>query len=152
MELREPVIITPQLLPGVAVRQGQDESAEVAFISIDYSKQAGSEGRTRYTYHIDLPSGESYSDSDLSSGAQGGDLQSGLEDLLSFLGGAGECYGYNLRQNPGFLEDIEAWAKLESGFPLNVAEWAYQVSDELDMLRLDLEEMDGTMDELAIVE
>lgn len=138
MELRHPVIITPRLQPGVCVRQGD----EIAFVSIGYSKQPGDEGRTRYEYHIDLPGGESYSASDLQSGAMGGDLQSGLESLLDFLSNAAEEYGGCMRRNQPY----------DGSFPANVAEWAYQVSDQLDMLRMDLEEMDGTLGELAIVE
>lgn len=141
MELRNPVIITPRLQAGVAIRQGE----EIAFVSIDYSKRNGDSGRTRYVYTIDMPDGQTYSGSDLQSGCQGGSLQEGLESLLAFLSGAGEAYSAAMRNR-----DLDDWDS--SYFPLNVAEWAYQVSDEIDMLRLDLAEMDGTMDELAIRE
>jgi hypothetical protein len=121
--LRPPTIITPRLLPGVRIGD--------VFVSIEYSRRPGSEGRTRYTYHVDLPAGE-VTGYDLQSGAGGGTLQEGLENLLCFLEAAAESYSYRLRTGrQGENEDL---------FPPPVVEWAYQHSDEIAMTRLELEE------------
>lgn len=120
MILQSPICITARLLPGVKI--------DNAFVSISYSKRAGSEGRTRYRWHIGLPEGE-YTGDDLQSGCQGGSLQEGLESLLCFLGACGESWRYS---GPG-----EENADL---FPQPVAEWAAQNADELTMLEYELQE------------
>jgi len=124
MILNSPIEISPRLLP--CVRIGN------AIISITYSDKSDREGRTVYEYFIDTPEWEHTNDNDLKSGCQGGSLQSGLESLLSFLAACGESYGY--RQRTGHEGENE------SLFPPNVAEWAYQNSDELGMLSIQLEE------------
>jgi hypothetical protein len=131
MLIHEPCMITSRLLPGIKVGGG--------FISIEYSKRAGDEGRTRYQYHIDLPNGEEHTGDDLQSGCQGGSLQEGLASLLSFLSACGESYGYSLRTGrEGENTDL---------FPANVAEWAYQNSDELSSLSCDFEETPDLIEE-----
>lgn len=129
MTLNSPVIITPRLLPGVQVGK--------AFVSIEYLKRAGREGRTRYLWHIDLENGQEFSGDDLQSGCGGGSLQSGLESLLSFLSAAGEAYRYDMSHKRD-SEDSNA-----SMFPSPVSEWAYQNSDELSMLALELQETEN---------
>ena len=108
-----PIEITSRLLFGVRI--GHTE------ISITYATLQGKEGRERYRYYID--GGDvSYTSDDLQSGCQGGNLQEGLESLLSFLGACAEG---------GENADL---------FPPDVAEWAKSNSDEISMLAVELEE------------
>lgn len=123
MELRHPVIITARLEPGVKIGK--------TFVSIRYSNKRGEGSRTRYHYTIDIGR-KSYSGDDLQSGSGGGGLQDGLETLLSFLEAAAESYSYRMRTGrSGENEDL---------FEPKVVEWAYQNSDEIGMLRTELEE------------
>lgn len=87
------------------------------------------EGRTVYGCFIDLPDGSEHEVTDLRSGCQGGGLQRGFEDLLSFLSAAGESFAYagHDGENSGL-------------FPRPVTEWAAENRDELSMLLCDLEE------------
>jgi len=132
MQLKRPVIITSRLLPGVIVGG--------AFVSIEYAKRPGRDGRTRYQYHIDLPESErgerlSLSADDMQSGCQGGSLQEGLTSLLSFLSACGESLSYATRtEEPGENADL---------FPAVLAQWAAQNSDELGALACELEEREG---------
>lgn len=58
-----------------------------------------------------------------------------LATLLTFLGAAAESYSYRQRTGRnGENEDL---------FPAPVVEWAYQNSDELSMLAMELEETPG---------
>lgn len=125
MELHHPVIITSRLEPGVKVGK--------AFVSIAYAKRPGERGRTRFRYHIDIGK-KSYTGDDLQSGMGSASLQGGLESLLAYLGAAGESYAYRLRRGgkeKGENEDL---------FEPKVVEWAYQHSDEISMLQMELEE------------
>ena len=110
MNLKNPIIITPRLLPGVQIGK--------AFVSIEYAKQPGAQGRTRFLWHIDIDK-KSFTGNDLQSGCQGGNLQEGLESLLSFLSAA--PYDAAL-------------------FTLPVSEWARENSDEISMLAMEIEE------------
>ena len=124
MELHHPFVITPRLEPGLKI--------DKVFISIRYSNRRGEGGRTRYHYSIDGIGRKSYTGDDLQSGAGGGGLQDGLETLLSFLEAAAESYGYRMRTGrAGENEDL---------FQPKVVEWAYQNSDEISMLRTEIEE------------
>jgi len=124
----EPFIITPRLLCGLRVGNG--------FISIDFSRRPGRDGRTRYQYHIDVGT-QSHSADDLQSGCNGGSLQQGMASLLAFLGAAAESYHYAM-SNPG---KRDPFFETESDmFPSWVNEWAYQHDDEISMLRYQLEE------------
>ena len=123
MKINPPFIITPRLLPGLKIGDG--------FISLEYDGESG--GRTRYRHHIDIKAGE-FSDNDLKSGVGGGDLQEGFRSLLSFLGAAIESYRYRkcvYTNNPDDNMTL---------FPKEVVEWAYQHSDTLQMLELEIEE------------
>jgi hypothetical protein len=104
-----------------------------SYISIE---EAGStsDGHTRYRYYIDTPTFE-HSGSDLKSGVGNGTLQIGLASLLSFLCACAEGYNSALRTR----------RQNDNGdlFPLQVAEWAYQNSDELAMLGCELDETPG---------
>jgi hypothetical protein len=86
-----------------------------AWISIEYSENPGREGRTRYRYQIVLPGGKEETGEDLESGVTGGNLQQGLESLLCFL------------SDP-------------ASFSPAVRKWARQYSDEIEMIRLEVEE------------
>jgi len=123
MELREPVIITPRLLPGVKIGD--------AFLSIEYAGESP-DGRTVYRYHVDFSGGAAYGNSDLRSGCQGGDLRDGLESLLVFLSAAGAARQYTERTGDA--------AENSDLFPAEVVEWAAQNSDEIGMLAMEVEE------------
>ena len=133
MELHQPVMITSRLLPGLKIGEGS--------ISIEYDRQASSEiGRIRYRYYIDLPDFE-YVDNDLQSGCQGGNLQSGLSSLLSFLSACGESYRYEMSGISPFTWKYSIGESDNNDmFPKQIAEWCYQNSDELSLLACELEE------------
>jgi hypothetical protein len=120
MKLHAPFIITARLMAGLKIGGG--------YISMGQG-QRNSEGRTQYGVFIDLPDGSEHEITDLRSGCQGGDLQEGFASLLSFLGAAGESYGYKGMDGEN--------SKL---FPEPVTEWAYQNSDEISMLGIEIEE------------
>lgn len=126
MKLHAPFIITPRLMAGLHVGD--------AFISMG-TGQRNAEGRTQYGCFIDLPDGTEHEVTDLRSGCQGGSLQSGFASLLSFLTACAESYSYAMRRNKPLSET-------ENGdlFPPAVAEWAYQFSDELSMLGMEIKE------------
>lgn len=115
MRLRSPFLISSRLLPGLKIGNG--------WIQLEYSKRDGRDGRTRYQWTIDLPSGE-FTGGDLQSGCQGGTLQEGFESLLSFLSAASYDDGM---------------------FPEQINEWARQNSDELSMLAIEIEESEADL-------
>jgi hypothetical protein len=106
-----------------------------AFISMGVGPR-NSEGRTAYGCFIDLPDGSEHEVTDLRSGCQGGDLQSGFASLLSFLGAAAESYAYK-----GMKGENSAL------FPEAVTQWAYENSDEITMLGLEIEETPELIEE-----
>lgn len=122
MTLNSPFCISPRLLPAVKIGN--------AFVSIQFDGQT-SDGRARYRFFIDVD-GQSYEDNELHSGVGGGSLQSGMENLLAFLGAAAESYRYSMTY-PGKGENLDL-------FPSWVNEWAYMNSDEISMVQLELEE------------
>jgi len=122
MRIASPCEITSRLLPGLRVADGT--------ISIEYAG-SDADGRTRYRWYLDIPAGE-FSGDDLKSGCQGGNLQSGLESLISFLSACGEALAYS--DHSGHESEN---ADL---FPRYVAEWAAYNRDELSIAALELEE------------
>lgn len=122
-------MITPRLMPGVAIGK--------AFVSIEYAGTTH-DGRTKYRYHIDIGK-KSYSGTDLASGVGGGSLQEGLSSLLSFLSAAGESYGHRMRTGRK--------GENEGLFKKPVVEWAYQHSDEISILGMEIEETKGLIRE-----
>lgn len=120
MTLNPPFKISSRLLPAL----------EVGGATIQLEICGGThDGSTRYRWTIDLPDGSEHSGTDLKSGCGGGDLQSGFESLLNFLGAAAESWRY--RGTEGENSDL---------FPQPVVEWAAQNSDELSMLACEIEE------------
>lgn len=122
MQLTAPIIITPRLMAGVQI--GSD------FVSIEYGAITSS-GRMSYRYYLDVD-GKEYTGTDLKSGVGNWSIQDGLESLLSFLSAAAESYHYN---GNSMKEDSNT-----DLFPEWVCQWAYQHSDEIDMLALELQE------------
>ena len=125
MKLHAPFIITPRLMPGVQIGN--------AFISLGNGPR-NSEGRTEYGCFIDLP-GYSHEVTDLRSGCQGGDITEGMASLLSFLGAAADSYRCAGCDWDRITEDDNATL-----FPREVVEWAYQNSDEIYMIQMEIEE------------
>lgn len=126
MKLNPPFIITPRLMAGLQIGN--------AFISMGQGPR-NADGRTVYGCFIDLPDETEHEITDLRSGCQGGDLQAGFVSLLAFLGAAAESYRYRKCDWANIGEDDNA-----SLFPRAVTEWAYQISDEIELLRHDIEE------------
>lgn len=122
MKLTSPVIITARLLPGVRIGD--------AFVSITFGKER--EGRVQYLSYIDMADGKEYEITDHYSGVGGGSLQEGLSSLLSFLTAAAEAYSHKMRTGHA-SDNIDI-------FPVWITKWAYQHSDEIDMLAFELEE------------
>src|SRR5262249_32120754 len=98
MILHPPFIITSRLMAGITVGGG--------YLSIGYS-HVNSQGRIVYDVWIDLPDGQEFHVTDPKSGCGGGDLQGGMESLLSFLSAAAESYAFRLRTGrEGENEDL----------------------------------------------
>ncbi len=125
MILTNPVVITSRLLPGVNVGDAE--------ISIEYHDQ-DREGRTIYRYYLDSPEIE-YEGNDLESGCQGGNLQEGLESLLSFMGQKGESWKYFPKPQSDDL------------FPPDIMEFCSNNADEIAMLQCKLEETSNLIEE-----
>lgn len=123
MTLTGPFIISARLMPAVKIG---DATISIEYLSIT------SENRTRYRYHIDMPDAKSFTGSDLKSGVGGGSLQEGMCSLLSFLDACAESYP------DGDNADL---------FPKRIAEWAQQNSDEIGMLRCEIEEQKDLINE-----
>lgn len=123
MRLNPPFEISSRLMPSLRIGG--------AVISLGDGPR-NREGRTEYGCFIDLPDGSEHEIKSLRSGCQGGSVQQGFASLLSFLSAAAESYAYRLRTGrQGENEDL---------FEPVIVEWAYQNSDELSMLALEIEE------------
>ena len=124
MKLSSPFLISARLLPAIKIGE--------SFVSLKH-RGTTSEGRDVYIYYIDTPEFE-YEGDDLKTGCQGGQYQEAMKSLLSFLSAAAESYSYQMQ--------TREWGEGENAdlFPPNVMEWAYQYSDEIQMLSLELEE------------
>lgn len=119
MTLREPFFISSRLLPSVRVGD--------ATVGIEYAAKPP-RGRVTYRYVLDFADGTEYTAEDIQSGTQGGTLREGMESLLSFLCACGES------SRPGYAGEN---ADL---FPLAVAEWCHQNSDEIWSAKVWIEE------------
>ena len=121
MILTGPFVITPRLLPGVRIGG--------AWVQLERTRDVGAYGKPVHRWTIDLPDGSEHTGEDLC-GREG--LQGMFGSLLAFLGACADGYGYTLRTG----RESESVAL----FPSAVAEWAYQHSDEIDSLRVEIEE------------
>lgn len=126
MTLHPPFCISARLMPGLKVGG--------AYISLGNGPR-NAENRTQYQCFIDLPDGTEHEITDLASGCGGGTVQGGFESLLTFLGAAAESYKYN---------DCD-WSKIDREdnatlFPQPVTEWAYENSDEISVLEIEISE------------
>lgn len=134
MEVSYPCVITHRLRCGVRINDSE--------ISIDIGNWTD-DGRISYRYWLDLKlDGKriEFYEEDIQSGVGGGSLQEGLQALLSFLGACGESYAYAMRHN-GKLADTDNG----NLFPADVAEWSYINSDELAIIRCELEETENAI-------
>lgn len=124
MQLNEPFKITPRLLPGLRIGD--------AWLHLEWAKRPGDGGRMRYQWTIDLEDGSEFTGDDLQTGAGGGTLQDGFSSLLGFLGAAADSYAYQMRTGrAGETMDL---------FPAPVVEWAYQNSEEITLLEMEIED------------
>lgn len=114
MKLKQPFQISPRLLPALNIGG--------ALVQLETLPARSSDNRTVYRWTIDLPGGAEFTGSDLRSGCGGGSLQSGFQDLLTFLGAFAEG---------GENADL---------FPEGLREWAESAADEIACLRCELEE------------
>jgi hypothetical protein len=134
MLLKNPVIITPRLLPGVKVGD--------AFLSIEYDGITR-DNRDRYKIYLDAPN-LTHEDSELQSGCGGGTLQDGLANLLGFMFACGESVQWGKRTGK-----LEGNADL---YPPDVAAWCADNASELSMLCEELSEKEGLIKEGLIEE
>lgn len=118
MELRNPFHISSRLLPAVTVGDAE--------IQIEATGQTR-DGRTEFTYTIDLQNGKSVTGHDLHSGVGGCNIQEAFASLFSFLGAFAESQG-------GENHDL---------FPDSLRKWAQANSDEISMLAMEIEETEG---------
>jgi hypothetical protein len=133
MLLKAPFMISSRLLPAIKV--------EGMTISLTYSDRPGDEHRTRYWYALDFDDGTTYEADDLQSGNIGdADLQYGFENLLGYLEHAAESYRYHIRETEEEYEPV---------FTEEIDEELYCISDEIGMLRLEVEETPGLIEESA---
>ncbi len=102
--------------------------ASIALVRCPYRT---SDNRDRFAYTITLPDGSAHSGDDLRSGCGGSDLFDAAGSLLAFLSACGDSYCYEMRTGRK-SDNCDL-------FPENVAEWAYSNSDEIDMLRDEIE-------------
>ena len=100
-----------------------------AWVQLERTRDVGAYGKPVHRWTIDLPDGSEHAGEDLC-GWEG--LQGMFGSLLAFLGACADGYGYTLRTG----RESESVAL----FPSAVAEWAYQHSDEIDSLRVEIEE------------
>jgi hypothetical protein len=126
--LRDPFKISARLLPSVEING--------ATLSLGYGRYTR-DGRMQYDVWIDLPDGTEHQITDLRSGVGGGDLKQGFTSLLSFLGAAAESYQYRVFVK---REDTPDPDSNEGLFDPAIVEWAYGCSDEISMLKIEIEE------------
>lgn len=130
--LKPPAIITARLMCGVKVGD--------AYISIEPTHR-DDERRVVFRYFIDFPDGTEHADCVRSGVGAKPDVQNALATLLTFLGAAEESYAHRMRTDPTATEPDPDGN--EGLFPPRVTEWAYQYSDEISMLGIELEETPG---------
>ncbi len=113
MVIKPPMIITARLLPGIKIEDG--------FVSLEPTDKRGEYKKPIWKWFVDIPAGEFEGD-DLSGW---GDHRVMMATMLTFLGAAAEAYPDGENANL---------------FPVPVAEWAQQNSDEISIFAYELEE------------
>lgn len=121
MKLNPPFAISSRLAPAVQIGQN-------GYLSFDNGR-----------FVIDLPDGSEYVIDDFHPGA-GSDLQDQFGTILSFLSACAESRAYAFRRCGDAMQGENS-----DLFPAHVGEWAEEMSNELDMLRFDIEESDETL-------
>ena len=127
MTLHPPFIITARLMPGLHIGN--------AFVSGQLTGKFSGDGRAEYLFFVDFPAGQTFEVTDLRSGVGGGSLQKGFVTLLCLLSAAGDSWRHR-----GLNWDSVDEDDMASKFPRPLVTWAYTNSDELTMLKLELEE------------
>lgn len=121
MEIKAPMIITSRLKPGVRVAD--------ATISLYPTGKVDEDGKPQWMYEFDQDNGYSVFDDDLYGF---GFVSEMMGTLLAFMEAAAESHAAFIRNGrPGDNDGL---------FNREVAEWAYQNSDEISMVRMELEE------------
>jgi hypothetical protein len=136
MNLHPPFIIGPDLCPALKIDNG--------FVSLEYAvkrsdRNGPNEGRTVYRYFIDPGDGKRpFVGKDLRSGCQGGTIQEGFVSLLGFLGAEAEAWdnGRITPANPA----PKGVGDNAGMFPVRIAQFACDNSDEIGMLQCEIEE------------
>lgn len=123
LQLKPPFLIGGRLLP--AIRIGD------VWISMERLERR--ENRYVFRWTIDMPDGSSHTGSDMDSPRSS--IQEAFANILGFLSAAAEAYGYEL-QTGRKSENIDL-------FPKPVVEWAYQNSDDIDVMACGVEETEG---------
>lgn len=124
MQLTAPLQITPSLLPGVRIA----DAHETAWVQIDSPRA----GERDLVIVVTLPDGTDVRSDRFS---PRGDIRKAMAAALSFLGAAGESYGYRMRKGES-EPDPDGNEVL---FPAPVPEWAYRMSGEISMMEYELE-------------
>ena len=125
MQLHDPFIITPRLLPGLKVG--------ISYISLEKLEKRG----PRALAHMRIDGEINYLDASLQSGAGGFEsIPEVFETFLGFLEAAIESYKFEER-HPG-LEGENS-----DLFPRAVVEWAVSHRSEIESLRTEICDEDG---------
>ena len=120
MKLHPPFAISARLAPALQIGK--------AWLSFDSGQ-----------FVLDLPDGSEYIITDFRP-APGSDLQAQFGAILSFLSACAESRAYGLRRYGDAMQGENS-----DLFPAHVGEWAEEMSNELDMLRFDIEEGGETL-------
>ena len=129
--LRDPVVIAPNLEPGVRI-------GPAAWVTISYSGRQPRKGRTRYRWTVMRHGLPDVIGHDLQSGCGGGSLREGLASLLSFLSAFAEEDDPRIEHRYGDRSGL---------FPAELWEWAHLNSDEIGMAQVEIEENPECMKE-----
>lgn len=120
MKLHAPFEIGSRLLPELKIGDGR--------VSLQNTgEEFGYGGKPLWRWYVDIPAGE-FSAADLGSH---GNTQETFASLLTFLSACAESYR-------GWMASGEKFENFEL-FPGEVAEWAYQNHDEIDLALAELE-------------
>lgn len=119
MKLHAPFEIGPRLLPALRVNG--------AWVYLEATRSVGAYGKPAFRWTLDMPDGSEHTGDDLC-GWEG--LQGMFGSLLAFLSAAGEAWD----------DDPDERGENADLFPPEVCAWARANSDELDCLRVEIEE------------